>query len=38
MSVSKNNNSTFENIKRIDKNRIEFWYTREFSKVLEYTE
>lgn len=29
---------TFENIKRIDENGIEFWYARELQTVLEYTE
>ena len=28
--------NTFENIKHIDENGIEFWYARELSKVLEY--
>lgn len=29
---------TFENIKRIDENGVEFWYARELQTVLEYTE
>ncbi len=31
-----NNNTTFEDIKHIDKNGIEFWYARELMHVLEY--
>ena len=27
---------TFEDIKHIDKNGIEFWYARELMKILEY--
>ena len=30
------NNKTFEDIKHIDENGIEFWYARELMKVLEY--
>jgi DNA-damage-inducible protein D len=30
------NNKTFEDIKHIDENGIEFWYAREFMKVLSY--
>ena len=29
---------TFENIKHIDENGIEFWYARELQPVLEYAE
>ena len=31
------NNKTFESIKHIDENGIEFWYARELMKVLEYS-
>lgn len=31
-----NNNKTFEDIKHIDKNEIEYWYARELMKILEY--
>ena len=31
-------NETFEDIKHIDENRVEFWYARELQKILEYTE
>lgn len=30
------NNKTFENIKHIDENRVEFWYARELMNVLQY--
>ena len=30
------NNKTFEDIKHIDENGIEFWYARELSVALEY--
>ena len=30
------NNKSFENIKHIDENGIEFWYARELMKVLSY--
>lgn len=33
-----NDNKTFENIKHIDENGIEFWYARELSFILEYKE
>ena len=33
--ITKNNNS-FEDIKHIDENGIEFWYARELMKVLSY--
>ena len=32
------NNNTFESIKHIDENGKEFWYARELSKVLKYTQ
>ncbi len=32
------NNKTFEDIKQIDENGIEFWYARELSFILEYKE
>ncbi len=31
-------NSIFEDIKHIDEYRNEYWYAREFSKVLEYSD
>ena len=31
------NNRTFEDIKHIDENGVEFWYARELMQVLEYT-
>lgn len=31
-----NNNKTFEDIKHIDENGVEFWYARELMKVLSY--
>lgn len=33
-----NNNQTFEEIKHIDENGIEFWYARDLQKVLDYKE
>ena len=30
------NNKTFEDIKHIDKNGVEFWYARELMRVLQY--
>ena len=30
------NNKTFEDIKHIDENGIEYWYARELMKVLSY--
>ena len=30
------NNQTFEGIKHIDENGIEYWYARELMKILEY--
>lgn len=35
-SVNKYTNNIFENIKHIDEYGNEYWYAREFSKVLEY--
>ena len=32
------NNTTFESIKHIDDEGKEYWYARELSKVLQYTE
>jgi len=32
------NNKTFEDIKHIDENGVEFWYARELQKVLDYKE
>ena len=32
------NNKTFEDIKHIDENGIEFWYARELQSVLNYKE
>ena len=32
------NNKSFENIKHIDENGIEFWYARELQRVLDYKE
>ena len=31
-------NQTFESIKHIDENGIEYWYARELQNVLEYTQ
>ena len=36
LEKSENYNETFENIKHIDKNGIEFWYVRELPIVLTY--
>ena len=38
MKNIKKENQTFEDIKHIDENGIEFWYARELSSVLEYKE
>ena len=38
MNNLKINNDTFESIKHIDENGIEFWYARELKNVLEYTQ
>ena len=34
--LEKNNNKTFEDIKHIDENGIEFWYARELMSILQY--
>ena len=34
--IDKNYNKTFEDIKHIDENGVEFWYARELMKVLTY--
>ena len=36
--LEKNNNKTFEDIKHIDENGLEFWYARELQIVLDYKE
>ena len=33
-----NNNKSFEDIKHIDENGVEFWYARELQNVLDYKE
>ena len=35
--LEKNNNKTFEDIKHVDENGIEFWYARELMSILQYT-
>ena len=35
--IDKNYNKTFENIKHIDENGIEFWYARELMPILQYS-
>ena len=35
-NLEKNNNKTFEDIKHIDENGIEFWYARELMPILQY--
>ena len=37
MKNTKKRNKTFEEIKRIDENNVEFWYAREPMPVLEYS-
>ena len=37
MKNIKKENQTFESIKHIDENGIEYWYARELQDVLEYT-
>lgn len=37
MKNTKKRNKTFEEIKRIDENNVEFWYARELMPVLEYS-
>ena len=34
--LENNNNKTFEDIKHIDENGIEFWYARELMSILQY--
>lgn len=34
--LEKDNNKTFEYIKHIDENGIEFWYARELMTILQY--
>lgn len=34
--LEKNNNKTFEDIKHIDENGVEFWYARELMSILQY--
>ena len=34
--IDKNYSKTFEDIKHIDENEIEFWYARELKLVLDY--
>ncbi len=36
MDERTDSNQSFENIKHIDENGIEFWYAREMMKILEY--
>ena len=36
MEDLENNNQTFESIKHIDENGVEFWYARELMNVLQY--
>lgn len=38
MDERTDSNQSFENIKHIDENGIEFWYARELQKVLDYKE
>ena len=38
MEDLENNNQTFESIKHIDENGVEFWYARELQIVLNYKE
>ena len=38
MKEIEKNNKTFENIKHIDENKMEFWYARELQIVLDYKE
>ena len=35
--IGKNYNKTFEDIKHIDENGIEFWYARELMPILQYS-
>ena len=36
MEDLENNNQTFESIKYMDENGVEFWYARELMNVLQY--
>ena len=38
MKNAKKENQTFEDIRHIDENGVEFWYARELQKVLEYSQ
>lgn len=38
MELQQYDELTFENIKHIDENGVEFWYARDLQKTLEYTE
>lgn len=38
MKNTKKENQTFEEIKHIDENGVEYWYARELQKILEYTQ
>ena len=35
--IDKNYNKTFEDIKRMDENGVEFWYARELMPILQYS-
>ena len=37
MKNMKKENQTFESIKHIDENNMEFWYAREIMTILEYS-
>ena len=37
-TIKEYSKTTFEDIKHVDENGIEFWYARELQKVLDYTE
>ncbi|MBE0515500.1 DNA damage-inducible protein D [Sulfurimonas sp.] len=37
-TVSHQSHQTFEDIKQVDSNRVEFWYARALAKVLEYSD
>ncbi|MGI1782501.1 DNA damage-inducible protein D, partial [Streptococcus uberis] len=38
MEIKQYDELTFENIKHIDENGIEFWYARELQQVLDYSQ
>ena len=38
MNLVETNKKTFEEIKHIDEEGVEFWYARELQKVLEYAQ